>query len=199
MVLTTPVASLNDLEHDIHDLVERLLPAVVAIRSGNGDGGSGVVWTPDLVVTNHHVVHEATCRVAFINGDQVDARVIARDPAHDLALLRVDPGADLPVPSFEFARASSPVAGQFVLAIGHPMGAEWAVTTGILSWIPPPGEHRPILRASVTLMPGNSGGPLVDAEGRLIGINTMLSGPAEAIAVPVETVSRFVAAMQRSP
>jgi S1-C subfamily serine protease len=198
MVLTTPETRLSGLERDIYDLVDRLRPVVVSIRNGNGDGGSGVVWSSDLVVTNHHVVHDDSCRVAFSDGNQAEARVVARDPTHDLALLQIDPDVDFSVTSFELASALSLVAGQFVLAIGHPMGTEWAVTTGILSRIPTPGERRPMLRASVTLLPGNSGGPLVDAEGRLIGINTMLSGPTEAIAVPVDTVAEFVAAIQRS-
>jgi S1-C subfamily serine protease len=194
MVLAAPETRLLDLERDIYDLAERLRPGVVAIRNGNGDGGAGVIWSPDLVVTNHHVVQDATCRVAFFDGRKAGARVIARDPAHDLALLRLEPGDASAAPTFEVDPAPALVTGQVVLALGHPMGAEWAVTAGILSRIPRPNERRPVLRASVTLLPGNSGGPLVDASGRLIGINTMLSGPAEAIAIPVDIVSRFVAA-----
>lgn len=197
MTIAPSRSRIQDLETDINRLADRLLPAVVGIQNGNGDGGSGVLWRPDLVITNHHVVHGDACRVSFADGRTANATLVARQPENDLAALRLDQAEGTPIWSVTDESAETPRVGQLVVAIGHPMGVGWAVTTGILSRLPAPADRQRLLRASVTLMPGNSGGPLVDASGRLIGINTMLSGPAEAISVPVDVVEAFVSTSVR--
>lgn len=197
MTIAPSRSSLRDLESDINHVAERLRPAVVGVHNGNGDGGSGVLWSPDIVITNHHVVHADTCRVSLVDGRIVDAALLAREPENDLAALWLEQPADVSIWSLTGESSGQLRVGQAVIAIGHPMGVEWAVTTGILSRLPGPGDQRRLLRASVTLLPGNSGGPLLDADGRLLGINTMLSGPAEAISVPVDVVEAFVSRIPR--
>lgn len=197
MTIAPSRSRIQDLETDINRLADRLLPAVVGVQNGNGDGGSGVLWHPDLVITNHHVVHGDACRVSFADGRTANATLVARQPENDLAALRLDQAEGTPIWSVTDESAETPRVGQLVVAIGHPMGVGWAVTTGILSRLPALADRQRLLRASVTLMPGNSGGPLVDASGRLIGINTMLSGPAEAISVPVDVVEAFVSTSVR--
>jgi serine protease Do len=197
MTIAASTSRFVDLETGIRDLAERLLPGVVSIRNGNGDGGAGVIWRDDLVITNHHVVHDDRCRLVFAGGQRVDARLIARDQGNDLAALRLEsriPDGNGPI----MAAPAGPLrVGQLLVAIGHPMGVEWAVTAGILSRLPGPDDRLPLIRASITLLPGNSGGPLVDANGALIGINAMVSGPAEAIAVPYDVVNEFIAVAAR--
>lgn len=192
MTIATELTRLQELETDINRLAERLRPAVVGVYNENGDGGSGVLWDSDLVITNHHVVHADTCRVVLADGRTVSARLIARQPENDLAALRLDEPGGTAIWELTGASPGAWKVGQLVVAIGHPMGVEWAVTAGILSRLPGLSDQRRLIRASVTLLPGNSGGPLVDADGRLIGINTMLSGPAEAISVPMDVVQAFV-------
>jgi serine protease Do len=192
MTVTNLVSRFAGVEAGIRDLAERLRPGVVSVRNGNGDGGAGVIWNEILVITNHHVVHDDTCRLVFADGQTADARLIVRDTGNDLAALRLEspiPDGNGPI----MAPPAGPLRiGQVVAAIGHPMGVEWAVTAGILSRLPGPDDRRPLIRASITLLPGNSGGPLVDADGALIGINAMVSGPSEAMAVPYEVVAEFV-------
>jgi serine protease Do len=159
---------------------------------GNGHGvGSGVVWAPDWVVTNAHVAprDHATVRGA---GSSVYGRVIGRDARADLALLHV-PG--LGVSAAICAPAGELRVGSLVVAVGHPFGVRGALTTGIVHAIDSavPG-HRAWIQSDLRLAPGNSGGPLADARGRVVGINAMIVGGL-ALAIPVDEVTRFVRAV----
>jgi serine protease Do len=179
------------LETEVFDLAKAVRPSIVAVRDGGDRGGAGVVWETGLVVSNHHVVASDTCRIVFATGQRVDARVVARDSENDLVSLAFDP-IDGFTPS-PIARRADPLrAGELVIAVGHPVGVEWALTVGILSALPRPDARRQLVRASITLQPGNSGGPLLDASGALIGVNAMLTGPAEALAIPVTVVADVI-------
>lgn len=153
--------------------------------------GSGVIWTPEgLIVTNAHVARGDRATVELWDGRQLEATVAARDPRRDLASLRIQ-ATGLAAAT---ARDSSTLRpGEVVLAVGNPLGFIGALTTGIVHAVgalPGIGPQNWV-QADVRLAPGNSGGPLADASGRVIGINTMIAGGL-ALAVPSNAVSRFL-------
>lgn len=170
-------------------IADRLREITVEI-SGRGGGGAGVLWAPDLVVTNAHVARASCVCVGFADGRGIEASVVATDPRTDLALLRV--------PRVEMAPAGSADSdalrvGALVVAIGHPLGLRHTLTAGVVHGFPPARSGGRWIQADLHLAPGNSGGPLADAGGRVVGINTMIAGGL-ALAIPVNDVRRFVAA-----
>jgi serine protease Do len=167
---------------DTADVVARLAPSVVTVRTGEG-GGSGVVYRPDVVITNHHVVAgTAEVTIDYADGTSSPAQVLASDPTTDIAVVRTARG-DLPVPEY---RTELPRPGEPVLAIGSPLGFEGTVTAGIVSAL---NRHIPesaqqsaalvdLIQVDAAISPGNSGGALLDAQGRVIGINEAYLPPS---------------------
>lgn len=190
-VLTQSI--LGPLADAASGVVERLRSSVVAVRSPRG-GGSGTIWREDgLVVTNHHVVPGERAEIITWDDRAFPAEVVARDPEHDLAALRVQARG---LPAAPVADSDALKVGQLVLAVGNPWGQRGAVTAGIiLSTTGVTVENRVPLRdavrADVRLAPGNSGGPLANASGEVIGINSMIAG-GMAVAVPSNIAARFV-------
>jgi S1-C subfamily serine protease len=186
----------------IPEIVRRVEPSVVAVlvqtELASGEG-SGVIWDADgLIVTNNHVVEGAReVMVAFASGERLRARVVDTDALSDLAVLRVDRDG---LPAARFAE-ELPQVGELAVAIGNPLGFESTVTAGIVS-----GLHRSIpagglqaqslvdlIQTDAAISPGNSGGALVDGEGRVMGINVAYIPPeARAVsigfAIPAATV-----------
>jgi serine protease Do len=186
------------LAGEVTALVERLRRSVVVVRDGYGHG-SGVIWESDgLIVTNHHVVGHEAAEVELADGRRLTARVVGRDPRHDLAALAVRAsGLDTaPVGDARKLRV-----GELILALGNPLGVRGTATLGIVSadgngtWMG--HARRELLQADVALAPGNSGGPLADTAGRVVGIASMILAPGIAVAVPSHVVRRFVASLQR--
>jgi S1-C subfamily serine protease len=171
-------------------LVRELQPSVVAVLTDEGEG-SGVVYAEGgTVVTNAHVVAGADeVRVAFVDGERVDADVEATDPRSDLAVLRVDRD-DLPAAPFA---DELPAVGELAVAMGNPLGFENSVTAGIISGlhraIPGSAARTPALvdlvQTDAAISPGNSGGALLDASGRVVGINVAYIPPGETGAVSI--------------
>ena len=190
-VLTQSI--LGPLADAASGVVERLRASVVAVRSPQG-GGSGTIWREDgLVVTNHHVVPGERAEIVTWDDRAFPAEVVARDPEHDLAALKVQARG---LPAAAVADSDTLKVGQLVLAVGNPWGQRGAVTAGIiLSTTGATVENRVPLRdavrADVHLAPGNSGGPLANASGEVIGINSMIAG-GMAVAVPSNITARFV-------
>jgi serine protease Do len=156
-------------------LVEHLRQSVVLVEAGHGHG-AGVIWDrAGLIVTGHHVVDRDRAAVELGDGRRLVGVVVARDRENDLALLRV-PAEELPAaPIGDSLRLR---VGELVLAVGHPMGVRGTATLGIISalgnttWM---GRvRRELLQADVDLAPGNSGGPLADSSGAVIGIASMI-------------------------
>ncbi len=178
------------------EIAERLRRSTVQVFSGRQrGGGSGVVWKPGgLIVTNAHVARQLQPRVELWDGRSFEARVLAHDARRDLAALRIDNsslGSDLPAVTPGDSGSLRP--GELVIAVGSPLGFSGALSTGVVHSIGPlPGMGRQDwIRADVQLAPGNSGGPLADARGQVIGINTAIVNGLGA-AVPSNAVTAFL-------
>jgi serine protease Do len=182
----------SNASEELAALAAKLDLILVSVRGETG-GGSGTAWSEDgLVVTNHHVVPGDSAAVILGDGREFHAEVRARDPEHDLALLKVDARLTAAEPG----DSRGVRVGSLAFAIGNPWGQRGTVTSGIVLGNGPATEENPahladVVRADLRLAPGNSGGPMTDARGRVIGINSMISG-GMAVAIPVHTVVAFV-------
>lgn len=176
-------------------IVEGLRRSTVLIRGHRGGMGSGVIVDADgMIVTNSHVVRSSRLDVQLWDGRTFHAEVKARDAARDLAILSVPASGLSAVPAGDSGILR---VGELVVAVGNPLGFIGAVTTGVVHAVGPLSGLGPTswVQSDLQLAPGNSGGPLADAMGRLVGINTMISGQL-ALALPGNVVRRFVASQE---
>jgi S1-C subfamily serine protease len=209
----------------VADIYEKVAPGVVFISARSGRGaqlepgpgsasGSGFVIDDDGdIVTNQHVVDGATdVRVRFgEDGDPIRARIVGEDPSSDLALLKIDPskvkGGLQPL---ELGDSKNLRPGEATIAIGSPFGLSGSVTTGVVSAldreITAPNDFpiSGVVQTDAAINPGNSGGPLLDAQGRVIGVNSQIatngaagSNSGVGFAVPIDTVREVVPALER--
>jgi len=179
------------------EIAEQLRRATVLIHSGGRGSGSGVIWSSDgTIVTNAHVAHGSNVRVQLWDGREFNAAVTARDPRRDLAALRVSAGS---LPAACLGDSSQLRPGELAIAIGNPLGFVGALTTGVIHAIGPLRAlgSQTWVQATVRLAPGNSGGPLADAGGHVIGVNTMVAGRL-ALAIPSNAVRDFLASGGRA-
>ncbi len=191
----------NTFAASLSSVFERARRSLVIVESGRHGAGAGVVWRPGgIIVTNYHVVSRGKSRIRLLNGDLYHARLIAERPEIDLAILQAETSdavnVDLPVAPIADSRGLR--IGQIALAIGHPWGQVGAVSAGVISSlgsVPLQDGSGSIglIRSDVGLAPGNSGGPLMNANGGVIGINTMIVGGDLGVAVPSHVVEAFVA------
>jgi serine protease Do len=169
--------------------------SLVHVRNGRAGAGAGTIWHPDgLILTNAHVAGRRHLEVTLPDGRILPARLLARDASRDVAALGVEARG---LPAAELGDSLELRPGQWVLAVGHPWGVAGAATAGVVAGVgrrlpEMPRSDRPWIAVSLHLRPGHSGGPLVDAAGRLVGINTMMAGPDVGLAVPVHEVKRFL-------
>jgi S1-C subfamily serine protease len=187
---------------------ETVGPAVVHIsaeaKNGRTGTGSGVLFAPDgYLLTNSHVVAGSTKVAASLtDGRRFDAALIGDDPATDLAVLRLT-GTGLPHAAFGSSNALK--VGQLVVAIGNPLGFQATVTAGIVSalgrTLRSPGGRliESVIQTDAPLNPGNSGGPLVDGAGRVVGVNTAMIGRAQGLcfAIGIDTAVDVTARLMR--
>lgn len=213
-----PRGELYDVEQATISIFEKYSPSVVsvinrallrdyfslAIYENTQGSGSGFVWDKKgHIISNYHVVHKASAvQVILKDGEVYDARIVGLDPDHDIAVLKIDAPADklTPIP---IGTSGDLKVGQRVLAIGNPFGFNSSLSVGVVSSLDremqsPTGlTVRDIIQTDAAINQGNSGGPLLDSAGRVIGINTFIVSPTGGsiglgFSIPVDTVSRIV-------
>src|SRR5918996_6228496 len=200
---------LDAYSRGVVSVVEAAGPAVVSIQVGGpsrgeggaerGGAGSGVLIAPDgYVLTNSHVVSGARrLTVTLTDGRSLGAAPVGDDPATDLAVIRADAAG---LPHAPFGDSDRLRVGQLVIAIGNPFGFQSTVSAGVVSALGRSLRGRTgrliedVIQTDVALNPGNSGGPLVDSRGRVVGINTAIFAMAQGIsfAVPIDTATRVI-------
>ncbi|HLK67427.1 MAG TPA: trypsin-like peptidase domain-containing protein [Bryobacteraceae bacterium] len=178
------------------EIAERLRRSTVQVFADQRrGGGSGVIWKPDgLIITNAHVARQRQLQVELWDGRRFEGRVLSQDPRRDLAMIRLAaPPSESDLPAATPGDSGALRPGELVIAVGSPLGFSGAVSTGVvhsLGALPGMGRQNWI-RADVRLAPGNSGGPLADAQGRVIGINTAIVNGL-GVAVPGDAVKAFL-------
>jgi len=174
----------------------------VITQSGSGSGS--IIDKRGYVVTNVHVIENASkISISLADGSTYDGRVIGQDKESDIAVLKFDPPSNVELKTISFGDSDLLKVGQKVIAIGNPFALERTMTTGIISGLGRPIQEstnviiRNMVQTDAAINPGNSGGPLLDTQGRMIGINTMIyssSGSSSGVgfAIPVSTARRVV-------
>ena len=207
----------NALEAQVIAVYEKIGPAVVNITNRSivynmwmeptpqeGSGSGFVIDRQGHIVTNYHVIEGADeLLVNMADGKEYEARVVGSDPTNDLAVIQIEVGEALPAPVV-LGDSDALRVGQFVIAIGNPFGLEQTLTIGVISAlgriIQSPEDNRFIgeaIQTDAAINPGNSGGPLLDLEGRVIGVNSQIISPSRAsagigFAVSANTVKRVI-------
>jgi putative serine protease PepD len=209
---------------DVKNIAATVTPSVVSIAvqtPTSGGSGSGWVYqstsTSSFIVTNNHVIDAAassgTITVEFSNGDQIDAKIVGRDKAYDVAVLKINKGN---LAALNIGDSTKLVVGESVMAIGSPLGLASTVTTGIISAL-----NRPVsagnagaesfvnaIQTDAAINPGNSGGALINAQGQIIGVNsaiaTLSSGGTSGsiglgFAIPITEAKRVIDEIISSP
>jgi serine protease Do len=186
------------LERELERIAEQLRQLTVRVHGRRRGGGSGVIWrSTGLIITNAHVARAPSATVTLADGRTFEATVTAIDLQRDLAALELRAGG---LPCARIGDSNAVRVGELAFAVGNPLGIVGALTAGIIHALGPPDEadRRGWIRADIRLAPGNSGGPLADAQGRIIGINSMVAGGI-AFAVPSNAVERFLNGDDQQP
>jgi serine protease Do len=180
------------LNRELADVTEQVKSSLVQISNNHQGMGAGIIVADDgLILTNAHVVRERSLQVELPDHQRLPASLLMHDRERDLALLKVEAGG---LTAILLGDEAQPHAGQLVLALGHPWGIPGVVTSGIIigGGTSLPGMEQEWLAVNLRVRPGNSGGPLVDGHGRLLGMNTVMAGSEVGLAIPVGIIRRFL-------
>lgn len=219
LVKAAELASFSEDEKENISVYERFNDAVVNITTETvainwflepvpqegGSGSGSIIDTRGYILTNHHVIEKAyKVLVNLADGSQYEGKLIGTDPENDLAVLKIEVPRNVQLHTIPFGDSAPLRVGQKVLAIGNPFALERTLTVGIVSGLGRPIQTsqnniiRDMIQTDASINPGNSGGPLLDSQGRMIGVNTMIYSPSGGsvgigFAVPVNTAKRVVA------
>ena len=186
---------------ELNTLFTTAQPSIVQIHTEGRGAGTGIIWNADgHIITNNHVVAKDNARVQVFlaDGRTLDAKVLHRNPRLDLALLKATGENLKPLRAGDSSKLR---VGEWVFAIGHPWGQRWVVTAGIVS-----GQRTAkivddvtiqYIQSDVLLAPGNSGGPLLDTDGNVVGINAMIFGGDLSVAIPSNVVTNWLASLTK--
>jgi len=182
------------LAESMANVINRVQRSLVLVRNGQMGAGAGIIWRHEgIILTNNHVAGNGRLVVYLKDGSEYPARLLGHDPNIDVAVLQID-ARNLPTALISDTRDLK--IGQFVFAVGHPWGQIGYVTMGIISALTSATARDrreiPIIRTDAALAPGNSGGPLVNAVGGVIGINTMIIGGDQGVAIPSQVANSFL-------
>ena len=184
---------LQQLNREIATIVENAGRSLVkVVQARNGTGAGTIIHADGLILTNAHVVRRGSTEVTLPDEHKLQAKVLAYDPELDLAALSVDAHK---LPTLELGDSNQLQPGEPVFSLGHPWGVHGAVSAGSIINI---GRHPELpvanefIQSDLQLRPGHSGGPMIDTQGRLVGINTMIAGPEVGLAIPVHVVKSFL-------
>src|SRR5467141_1872987 len=192
------MTTLSELSREIAQLVAGLAPSLVRVDARGGRPATGIIWADNLVLTADHVIEAEDNILVTGAPTTVKASLLGRDRTSDLALLRTEGLRGAPAPR---GRSADLRTGHIVLALGGTIG-EQQVTMGIVtgssgefrSWRG--GQALSLIQTTAELLPGFSGGPLVDAEGRVIGINSWNFGRGVTMALPVDVAARVAESLR---
>lgn len=194
---------LDAFSSDLGQIIERIQPSVVQVRRGDRGAGTGVIWHEDgSIITNHHVVANAgtNLQVELQDGRVLNAYVVDSDPTLDVAMLKVTADNLKAAPAGDSSKLR---VGELVFAIGNPWGQRGIVTAGIVSTLSKvkvrnSNRTREYIASDVRLAPGNSGGPLLNAQGKVVGINAMIMGGDLSVAIPSNVVNAWAAQLPQT-
>jgi len=179
------IVLIKSSQQDFSSIVDDAIKSVVAVLTERSMGSGFIVNTEGYVVTNYHVVQkEEEIKILTQDKRLIAAEIVGFDRLRDLALLKIDGEYD----SLEIARNENVQVGRKVIAIGNPLGLSFTVTEGIISAINREGPNglEEYVQTDVSLNPGNSGGPLIDTEGKVVGMNNFKVGDAESLGFALE-------------
>lgn len=187
-------ARINKMDDEMAAIIEKGRQSLVKIEDGRRGTGAGTIIHADgLLISNAHVVRQQHPRITTWDGRTLQGRLLARSERYDLAAIAVE-GEELPV--LPLADGRELRTGQWVVALGHPWGIRGVASAGMIIDVGHPLEalpySGPLIQVGLHLRPGHSGGPMLNDRGELIGINTMIAGPYVGLAVPIQTVKRFL-------
>src|SRR6516164_7107525 len=193
----------NAFSSGLVEMIEHAQASVVQVRRGDRGAGTGVIWQSNGgIITNHHVIAHTGSKtlVELRDGQVLDAQIVDSDPTLDIALLKVPADHLTAIPVADSTKLR---VGELVFAIGNPWGQRGVVTAGIvsaLSKVKIRNSNRQLeyIKSDVRLAPGNSGGPLLNAQGNVIGINAMIMGGDLSVAIPSTVVSTWIAQLPQA-
>jgi serine protease Do len=192
---------LQEIDTQMTAVIAQVQRSLVQVQNGRRGNGAGTIWHEDgLILTNAHVAQRRNPEIILADGRSFSSTLLAYDESRDLAALAIE-ATDLP--TIELGDSRQLRAGDWVMAAGHPWGIRGAVSAGAVIAVGVPNELRgypgDLIQVGLQLRPGHSGGPLVDGNGRLLGINTMIAGPQVGLAIPVHVVAAFLKEKLRRP